>query len=397
MPTQLSDTHRFWYLCIALASTFATKSMLAPLVPLMAHSLGASAVVVGAVVSAAFVLPLFLAIPIGVLIDKWGTRPALLLGSIMTVLAPTGILLWPTLPYLVLVQVAVGLANILLIVSAQKMVSTFGHGKQREQNFGWYSTFQSAGQLLGPALGGVVADRIGHGAAFAIAGGLSLVAIALVPFVGTLIGDNQVRFSRPYGRRHQYAEALSSNSVRMAMTVSTGVVFAVVMFEGFLPVYLTSLEYSATFIGALFSLVALAQILVRPAMTSIISLARSRSGALLATFGLVICALALLAGATSAATLIAMCLVFGAGSGITQPLTILLVTDAVSERSRGFALGLRLTANRLAQVLLPSGFGLIAVTVGYSFMFAVVSAFLFCLGLLAHTWRPVTDLAEANT
>ncbi|MDZ7801693.1 MAG: hypothetical protein U5K81_13015 [Trueperaceae bacterium] len=45
--------------------------------------------------------------------------------------------------------------------------------------------------------------------------------------------------------------------------------------------------------------------------------------------------------------------VVGVGSGITQPLSLAVVSDHVPRRMLGFALGFRMTGNRAAQLVAP--------------------------------------------
>jgi MFS family permease len=54
----------------------------------------------------------------------------------------------------------------------------------------------------------------------------------------------------------------------------------------------------------------------------------------------------------------------GLGVGLGQPITMTLITQAVPPDARGAALALRLLGNRLGQVALPVGAGLLAAPTG---------------------------------
>src|SRR5690606_41618945 len=92
-------------------------------------------------------------------------------------------------------------------------------------------------------------------------------------------------------------------------------------------------------------------------------------------------------------TMVIAMLVLGAGSGISQPLSMVMVLDEVEPRRRGLALGFRISANRLAQVSGPAVFGLVASTAGLtaSYLSLVVLGPVMLWVLRARTARPQRD------
>jgi len=65
---------------------------------------------------------------------------------------------------------------------------------------------------------------------------------------------------------------------------------------------------------------------------------------------------------------VAMCLL-GVGLGLTQPLTMSWVSSLSAPNARGAAIGLRLTANRLAQTVLPPTIGFVVAGSGSTGVF----------------------------
>lgn len=61
-------------LCLATAMAALGYTMLSLLAPLVALRFGAGPAGVGALVSAGFVPPLLLAVPVGAVVDRWGAR-----------------------------------------------------------------------------------------------------------------------------------------------------------------------------------------------------------------------------------------------------------------------------------------------------------------------------------
>jgi len=61
---------------------------------------------------------------------------------------------------------------------------------------------------------------------------------------------------------------------------------------------------------------------------------------------------------------VALVLVLGLGLGVGQPLTMSWLAESAPAGLRGRAMSLRLTGNRLGQVLIPSAVGAVAAGVG---------------------------------
>src|SRR5690606_8862224 len=152
----------------------------------------------------------------------------------------------------------------------------------------------------------------------------------------------------------------ADRGLQMAVIASAGTVLASGVQRTFLPPYLQGLQYPATIIGMLFSLRALVEFLTRPFLTRITERLGGRPRTLVlmtVTIGLGLMA----TGMTHRlAPLMAAAMLVGVGIGVAQPLTMVAMTENVSEQMRGFALGVRLTINRLAQFLNPLLFGAIA-------------------------------------
>lgn len=350
---------------------FVGHMMLAPLAPLYSVALGASPAVIGLVIAAAFVLPLFIAIPAGSLVDRYGPRRILLMGTLLVGLSPFLVPLFPGFASLGLLQVFGGLGQLLAVVAAQSYVAGLGGGRAREQNFGWYSTFISVGQLVGPLLAGVVVDLFGFEEAFALSGALSLLAVVLVMRLKRhpqQTSGAMHRFPRPA----QVKRLLRNPRVQLALLVSGTLMIPTLGYQSFLPAYLDLLAYPATLIGAIISLRALATIAVRPFMPRIISAFGGRLRTLIVTTAMCVAALAAIS-LGSIWTLVLVTILVGVGLGISQPLTMVTVVDGVDAAERGTAFGLRLTANRSVQVVGPLLLGTIAQWVGYGAMFPIAA------------------------
>jgi MFS family permease len=368
-----ADSPRFWTLCSAIGLMFVGYTMISPLAPLYSVALGASPAIIGVVIAAGFLFPLFLAIPVGSLVDRYGSRGMLIVGTLLVGLSPFLVPLFPGFASLGLLQVVGGLGHLLAIVAAQSFVATLGGGRAREQNFGWYSTFISIGQLIGPLVAGVTVDLLGFEEAFALSGALSTLAVLLVVRLRQperLAAGEAPRFPGPA----QLGRLLRNPGVQLALLVSGTIMIPLMGHTSFLPAYLDLLAFPATTIGAVISLRSLVTIAVRPFMPRIIAFLGGRFRTLVVMTSMSIVGLAGISYGGSLVALVAVAVLVGVGLGIAQPLTMVAVVDRVASSERGTAFGLRLTANRLMQVTGPLALGLIAQSVGYRAMFPISAA-----------------------
>ena len=264
----------------ATGLSFLVTTFSRPLVPLLAQELGAGAARVGAVVAAYAVIPLVLAVPAGALVDRLGSRRLFVAGACGIVLGLGAIGLKPSIPVLFGAQALAGLSELLVIVAGQTYATSLSTGREREQHLGWYTTMVSAGQLVGPLLGGVLADAVGYARSFLTASVLGLLPV----LVGTRVRD------LPWASRQEpekgatsltmereaLGRILRTGGVQLAVVTSFATLFTMGVRQGFYPIYVEGLGYSAGFVGAMLSLRALASMSVRPFMPRIVRLMRGR-------------------------------------------------------------------------------------------------------------------------
>jgi MFS family permease len=160
-------------------------NMTRPFVPLFAASLDLGYLGVGVVAAAVGFLPIFFALPVGSLTDRWGIRPMVTTGAVLNA---TGFaLLWsvPSIPMIIVTQLLAGFSNLLVTLSTQTYIGTLGKGAAAERNFSTLTIFASIGQIGGPLISGLLIGVAGFGATFATATGLSIscsiAALVLLP------------------------------------------------------------------------------------------------------------------------------------------------------------------------------------------------------------------------
>jgi MFS family permease len=356
-------------------------------VPLWALSLGATPAMIGIVVAARSVLPLFLSIHGGAMMDRLGTRRLMLIftaaGALLT-------LLYPLLPYLsalIALQFVLGWAQGMGWLGAQTKLARLSRGNATyAAHFSFYTTL---GTFLGPLIAGAAWDVYGAWGAFIVIGlwgaALAWATYRLPAPAATAERSRQLMWRDMLPHLSDYLRAFALMSIPGVALVVAATFLRIAVFSvqgSFYTVYLEGIGMSGTLIGVLVGVSALvggpAALLTAPALKKVQShwlLLGSIAVAVVA-----ICITPLLHGFT--ALMIAAC-IFGLGLGVGLPLLLSALSDASGERDQGISVGLRTTANRLASIVVPLLMGFVIEIVGIQPGFLVVGAVL--LAMLAVT------------
>src|SRR3954453_14185872 len=149
-------------------------TMIVPLLPFYATELGASATVVGLLVSAFSVAQLAVAPLWGNFSDRYGRRPAILAGLLLTSCAYLIFGFAGSVPVLLLSRLVQGLGGGTIGV-VQAYVADASAPEERTKSLGWLSAVTSLGAVAGPAFGSVMIEIGGR-----TAPGLAAAALALL-------------------------------------------------------------------------------------------------------------------------------------------------------------------------------------------------------------------------
>jgi MFS family permease len=162
-------------------------AMIVPLLPFYATDLGASATVVGVLVSAFSVAQLAVAPLWGRFSDRYGRRPAILAGLVLTgcaylVFAAAGSVL-----VLLLSRLIQGLGGGTIGV-VQAYVADASPPEERTKSLGWLSAVTSLGAVAGPAFGSAMVD-VGGKAAPGI--GAAVLAFLVAVFAARFLVESR--------------------------------------------------------------------------------------------------------------------------------------------------------------------------------------------------------------
>jgi MFS family permease len=370
-------------LLVQSALTQAVTFVLRPTIAYRALEVDVAAAWLG-VLSASFALvPLVLAVPSGHAVDRFGERRVMFVGaSVILVAGLSLLLLGDTIQGLVLGSVLLGTGHLGLMVGQQASVAnTVGPGRY-DTAFGYYTFAASLGQALGPGLIVLIGgDRLipDTGRIFLAA---TVMAVVLLGCTLLLPAAHLHAAAAAQATPGRVIDLLRIPGLARALLTSCVVLAAVDITLVYLPALGEERGLNSGVIGFLLTLRAVASMTTRlflGRMSKLIGRRRLLIGSVVAA-AVSIAAVAIPMPVWALALAV---IVLGIGLGVGQPLTMSWLAEAAPLGSRGRAMSLRLTGNRLGQVLVPSVVGLVAGGFGVAAVLWVTAAGLGCVALAA--------------
>lgn len=317
----------------------------------------------GALTASFAVVPLLLAVPSGQATDRFGERRVMVVGALLMA-ASGAVFLVPGLGAagLVLGSVVLGTGHLCSVVGQQAAVANSAGPGRFDTAFGHYTFAASLGQAIGPVLIPVFGGEgeIPHTRAiFVGATAIGLLLVAVTVFLRLPRAARTATTAAAGGMR----TLLRLPGLVRALLVSCVVLSAVDITLVYLPALGADRGLASGFVGLLLTLRAVASMVSRFFLGRLSALVGRRrlmitsvalSAVSMAVVGLPI-------GTVGTAVVVAL---LGLGLGVGQPLTMSWLAEVAPAGLRGRAMSLRLTGNRLGQVLIPSLVGLVAAGVG---------------------------------
>lgn len=357
-----SSSNSRWLLLVLLNSGFiqAGVYVVRPMITYRAVDLGADAVLVGLVGSAFAVAPLIFAIVMGKWVDKGRAGTALVVGSTIALLVTLGLIFVETLPFLFIAMPLLGIGHLFAMLGGQTMIANRSADPKYERNFGLLTFYASVGHAIGPFFGGVLADRGGTDVdvnsalwfAIALFVGAVISVIGLFPKTEVAKGDLDLNASA-------VRKVLSVKGYKSAIFVAGSSTAVVDVMLIFLPLLGRQLGFGSTEIGILLAIRAVSSMGVRVVLGRINDRFGMKfilnAGALITLLGSIA-----IAFVTQFYLLAIVIAITGFAMGIGQPATMAWVSRISDPQHRGLAISIRLTSNRLGQVVVPAVAGAIA-------------------------------------
>ncbi|MFC9553125.1 MFS transporter [Rhodococcus sp. NPDC056960] len=380
----------FLNLCIATALLQAVYHAVRVLVSYRVLALGGDAVTIGIVTALFSLAPLLVAVRIGRAVDRRHAAAVLRAGVLLTAVGVLVIAASGDLIVLALGNVVLGFGQILVTVAGQGFITLLSPPGELDRGFAGLTLGVSIGQAVGVPLVGVIAAGNSDGGVVRTTLALTVmgvVSLAAIPFAWPIRERPQTAESPPPGDRQSVFSMISTTGMRPAVFSSLIVLASIDVVVAYLPVLGHEFGFSVLLVTLLLTARTAASIVSRAFLPWLLTLVPRNRLLISAT----LCSAlptALLPFVPNPVVMALLLVVAGFFWGIGQPLTMTWVAGLVTAANRAAALSLRLTGNRLGQVLIPLAAGAAAGVAGTSSIFVITGGL---LGTAAvSTWRAVS-------
>jgi MFS family permease len=325
------------------------------------------------VISASFaLLPVFSAVALGRFIDRGNDARAAWIGAALILLSAVGFWAWsPGGLQLLAFTVALGFGHMFCMASHQMLAVRSANMRGRETAFGHYMVAVSTGQGLGP----FVVGWLGGSATVPATGylfGIGTIAAVLFLAVALLLRPAPKSSGGAPGSPVVSVGTLmrmpGMGAVLMASVVTVTSLDLLVVY---LPLIGAERHVDARDIGMLLAIRSVAALVARAFYARLIVLL-GRRRLTLVSIAVAAAAFAVLA-VPSLPLMYLSIITVGLGLGIATTTTLSGVVDMAPAEARGTALSLRITGNRVGQVLVPFLASLIAVAAGTAGILLVIA------------------------
>lgn len=391
---------------------------------------GLTPATIGLVLATFALVPMLLAVRGGQLIDQVGVGAPMRLGTALSCGGALACALFPVPVVFALSAGLVGLGMMSFHLAMQHAAGEIGGPSRRHANFNRLTMSFSISGLTGPPIVGLVIDRFGHRAAFALTATLlALVLLALwrmrvdrlippssaasagpadsgsrddrsPPDVPPAPADGQDgpvtggRVSGPTGAgeaggdpdaraRSSTFGLLGAPRLRRLLAASILASAAWDVYQFVLPLHAGAIGLSASSVGLAVAGFSAGSLTVRLLMPRMVGRLRT-TGWMKVALGVGVSAFALAPFATRIEVLLLLSFLIGVGPGIAQPLLMARLHDASPPGRAGEAAGLRMTLLSAMQLAVPIGLGLLAGMLGSAplFWLYAIAAVAIGVGLL---------------
>jgi MFS family permease len=335
-------------------------TVILPLLPFYAESLGASPSVVGLLLSTFAVCQLLAGPPLGQWSDRIGRKPVLLVSQVGTFVGFLMLGFSRTLWLVFLARILDGLTAGNLTV-AQAYISDVTAPEDRARAFGVVGMAFGMGFLLGPALSGYLV-QFGPSCPIFAAAGLSATSIVATAWL--LPGAPVVRGEGSRWDWKAYVGPLKDRAVAPRFWQFFASQFAVsVFFSGFALFAERRLRdhgvpFGTRDVGYVFAYLGLVGIVFQGALGPLVK--RSGESRLVQIgFALAGCSLALLARVRDVPYVLTAMTLFAVGTALLRPNLTSLISRRTAPHQQGMVLGLMQSLQSVAQIVAPVVSGLL--------------------------------------
>ncbi|HCM84009.1 MAG TPA: MFS transporter [Alphaproteobacteria bacterium] len=359
--------------------------ILVPVIPFLVQPFDSSALIIG-LLTVSFSISQFIAAPIlGVMSDRWGRRPVLLISILGAALAYAAFGAATALWVFFAARIVDGLTGG-NISTAQAYIADVSKPEDRAKNFGLIGAAFGAGFVLGPAIGGIM-SHISLAAPAYLAGALCLLSAIFGYFFLPESLPQSRRRTRPFTLRDfnpfsQLLDFIKNPVLAMNFTSLLMMGLAMNALRSNFAVYAReSLHYDASHVGYLYTY--LGVIVVFTQMVLVRRIAPKFGDRKTALIGFTAMMIGFLWMATEPDLFQIICIMplIAVGNGLCFPTITAMSSHAVQDDQQGGVMGAQQSVNSMAMIIGPFVAGWAFDHISMGAPYAIAAGFLL-IGLL---------------
>lgn len=352
---------------------------------LYALELGADQATVGAIIALYSVCPLLFSIAVGRLADRVAPRKPMIVGCLMLAAALLLPALLHTLPSLFVAAFFLGLGQMLFDIPIEAAVGAVGGPQYRSRNYAFITMGWSIANFVGPLVTGLAIDTLAHRFAYCMLAVFVLLPILMLRRWPDLL-PHMARASGK-AKRGGVMDLLRIRELRATFVAGGLIGSAQNLFQFYMPVYGHAVGLSASAIGSVLGMVALAAFVIRAAMPLLVRRASEmtilKSAIFVAAF-----AYSLFPFFVDAFALAAISFVLGLGVGCAQPMIMALFYVLAPPGRIAEATGVYKTLRGVTHIVVPVAFGGLGAAFGFKAVFLSNAGL---LGVAGYLQRKTAD------
>ncbi len=351
-------------------------------VSLYALHLGADQLTVGIMMALYAIFPMLLGVYSGRLSDRVGPRLPMLLGTLGVGVALALPLAFPGLQALYFASLLLGSSFHFFFVPVQGTAGGIGGPDRRARNFAVVSMGFSAASFAGPTIAGFAIDSMGHRWTFGVLASLTVLPLLLIWLRPDML-PKAVAPARASPEQQRTRDLWRIPSLRDTFIASGFISAGWDLFQFYFPVYGHSIGLSASAIGTVLGVFALATFAIRTVLPALVKRLTEPQILTLAIL-VAACAFALFPFFQNAYALGMIAFVLGLGLGCGQPMSMSLIYALAPPGRAAESAGLRVMVNNVMHLVMPLLFGSVGAAFGYYPVFISNSALLAAGSALMH-------------
>lgn len=364
------------YIIIGTFFFWVSLYLYVPILPNHSQSLGASATMIGYIVAAYAIGQMILRIPLGIAVDKWGTKPFAIITMLCSALGSLGLALASDPIQIFLARSVTGIAGAGWVAISLLFASQF-ENKSMHYASSFMMGINGIAISISTLISGRLADYFGNTAPFI--GSLIVSILGMIVFFAAK--ENTRKIDK---KNHDFYKILGSGILIRISIIAIGFHFVTFGVNfGFLPIIIENLGGSKTNIGDIATLSQLAGIFGMSLSAFFINKIGIRKTIIVGSSCMII-SLIFTSYVESLSLIAILQFISGFGRGILYTVTITLILISFEQSSRGLAMGAYQAYYAIGMFLGPALSGLIVNSYGINAIFwlsALITLFALIIGI----------------